>query len=77
MSSSSAERSRSTCGAAKATPCARAAWFVSLARSASSPFGGYVSQAGDSQTIVVADGGVIGRFADVPAGYGVNVVGKA
>ena len=40
------------------------------------PNGGYTPRAGDSWTIVIADGGVRGDFVSVTSGYTVNVVGR-
>jgi hypothetical protein len=40
------------------------------------PYGGYEPHDGDSWTIVVAGGGVTGRFQAVPPGYSVNVAGN-
>jgi pectate lyase len=38
---------------------------------------GFVPDAGDSWTILVADGGITGGFDTVPAGYSVQIVGDA
>jgi hypothetical protein len=40
------------------------------------PYEGYVPRVGESWTIVVADGGVRGRFESVTEGYVVSVVGR-
>jgi hypothetical protein len=40
------------------------------------PYAGYTPRPGDSWTLVIADGGVRGRFDSVTEGYSVNVVGS-
>jgi outer membrane autotransporter protein len=40
------------------------------------PYDGYQPRTGDSWTLIVADGGVRGRFDRVTEGYSVNVVGS-
>jgi hypothetical protein len=40
------------------------------------PRAGFVPRAGDSWTVLMADGGIVGEFDSVPAGYAVRIAGN-